>query len=200
MLLPTERQQQVFDFIQSYIDNNGYPPTLREICAHLGVSGTLSAMRHLDALEKKGYLKRDSGSRGIALTSPATASASLPVAGTVRAGALTPAVEDITGYISVDRMLLHGGKFFLRVLGDSMIDACICDGDLVLVRPQPIADNRDIVVAMVEGETTLKRFFRETDHIRLQPENPGMAAIIIPEGSSDVAIIGTVVGVYRDLG
>jgi repressor LexA len=200
MLLPTGRQQQVFDFIQSYIDNNGYPPTLREICAHLGVSGTLSAMRHLDALEKKGYLKRDSGSRGIALTSPTTVSASLPVAGTVRAGALTPAVEDISGYISFDRMLLHGGKFFLRVRGDSMISACICDGDLVLVRPQPIADNRDIVVAMVEGEATVKRFFREADHIRLQPENPGMAAIIIPEGSHDVTIVGKVVGVYRDLG
>lgn len=200
MLLPTERQQQVLDFIQSYIDNNGYPPTLREICAHLGVSGTLSAMRHLVALEKKGYLKRDSGSRGIALTSPTNVSVSLPVAGTVRAGALAPAIEDITGYISVDRILLHGGKFFLRVRGDSMINACIRDGDLVLVRPQPSADNGNIVVAMVESEATLKRFYREKDRIRLQPENPDMTAIIIPEGSGDVTIIGTVVGVYRDLG
>jgi repressor LexA len=200
MVLLTGRQQQVLDFIQSYIDNNGYPPTLREICSHLGVSGTLSAMRHLEALEKKGYLKRDSGSRGIALTTPTNVSASLPIVGTVRAGALSPAVEDITGYISVDRMLLHGGKFFLRVQGDSMINACICDGDLVMVRPQPIADNQDIVVAMVEGEATLKRFYREKDHIRLQPENASMAAIIIPEGSSDVTIIGKVVGVYRDLG
>lgn len=200
MVLLTGRQQQVLDFIQSYIDNNGYPPTLREICSHLGVSGTLSAMRHLEALEKKGYLKRDSGSRGIALTTPTNVSASLPIVGAVRAGALSPAVEDITGYISVDRMLLHGGKFFLRVQGDSMINACICDGDLVMVRPQPIADNQDIVVAMVEGEATLKRFYREKDHIRLQPENASMAAIIIPEGSSDVTIIGKVVGVYRDLG
>ena len=200
MVLLTGRQQQVLDFIQSYIDNNGYPPTLREICSHLGVSGTLSAMRHLEALEKKGYLKRDSGSRGIALTTPTNVSASLPIVGTVRAGALSPAVEDITGYISVDRMLLHGGKFFLRVQGDSMINACICDGDLVMVRPQPIADNQDIVVAMVEGEATLKRFYREKDHICLQPENASMAAIIIPEGSSDVTIIGKVVGVYRDLG
>ena len=200
MFLPTARQQQVLDFIQSCVDNNGYPPTLREICAHLGVSGTLSAMRHLEALEKKGFIKRDPGSRGIAITSPTTDSASLPIVGTVRAGALSPAVEDITGYISVDRALLHGGKFFLRVQGESMINACICDKDLVLVRPQPVADNQDIVVAMVEGETTLKRFFRENGTIRLQPENSNMAAIVIPEGSSDVTIIGRVVGVYRDLG
>lgn len=199
MSLPTNRQQQVLDYIQSHIDNDGYPPTLREICAHLGVSGTVSAMRHLEALEKKGYIKRDSGSRGIALTSPTTASASIPVAGTVQAGALTPALEDITGYLSVDRTLLHGGKFFLRVRGDSMINASICEKDLVLVRPQPTAENQDIVVAMFEGEATLKRFFREKGKIRLQPENTSMAPIIIPEGSSDVTIIGKVVGVYRDL-
>jgi len=200
MSLPTVRQQQVLDFIQSHVDNDGYPPTIREICAHLGVSGTVSAMRHLEALEKKGYIKRDSGSRGIAITSPTSVSASLPIVGTVRAGALSPAVENITGYLSVDRLLLHGGKYFLRVQGDSMINACICDGDLVLVRPQPTPDNRDIVVAMVEGEATLKRFFREKDNILLQPENPNMAAIIIHEGSGDVTIIGKVVGVYRDLG
>ena len=199
MSLPSVRQQQVLDFIQSHVDNDGYPPTIREICAHLGVSGTVSAMRHLEALEKKGYIKRDSGSRGIAITSPTSVSASLPIVGTVRAGALSLAVEDITGYLSVDRLLLHGGKFFLRVQGDSMINACICGGDLVLVRPQPSADNQDIVVAMVKGEATLKRFFREKDNIRLQPENPNMAAIIIPADSNDVTIIGKVVGVYRDL-
>jgi len=200
MSVPTARQQQVLDYIQSHIDNDGYPPTIREICSHLGVSGTVSAMRHLDALEKKGYIKRDSSSRGIAVTSPTTDSASLPIAGTVRAGALSPALEDITGYISIDRAFLHGGKFFLRVKGESMINACICDKDLVLVRPQPSADNQDIVVAMVGGETTLKRFFRENGTIRLQPENSDMAAIIIPDGSTDVAIIGKVVGVFRDLG
>lgn len=200
MLQPTERQQQVLDFLQSYIDNNGYPPTLREICAHLGVSGTLPAIRHLDALGKKGYLKRDAGPRGIALTAPADSTVSLPIIGTVRAGSLTPPVEDITGYMSLDRMRLHGGKFFLRVQGDSMINACIREGDLALVRPQPSADNRDIVVAMVEGEATLKRFYREEGRIRLQPENPNMEAIIVPEGSAEVSIIGKVVGLYRDMG
>lgn len=200
MSLPTARQQQVLDYIQSHIDNDGYPPTIREICAHLGVSGTVSATRHLDALEKKGFIKRDSGSRGIALTTPTNDSASLPIVGTVRAGALSLAVEDITGYISVDRAFLHGGRFFLRVKGESMINASICDRDLVLVRPQPVADNQDIVVAMMEGEATLKRFFREDGAIRLHPENHAMADIIIPEGSNDVTIIGKVVGVYRDLG
>lgn len=200
MSLPTDRQKQVLDYIQSRIDNDGYPPTLREICAHLGVSGTVSAIRHLDALEKKGYIKRDSGSRGIALTSPTTDSASLPIAGTVQAGALTPALEDITGYLSIDRSLLHGGKFLLRVKGDSMINAFICDKDLVLVRPQPSAENQDIVVAMVEGEATLKRFFREKDSIRLQPENSSMAPIIIPNGPNEVSIVGKVVGVIRDMG
>ncbi len=200
MSQPTARQQQVLDYIQSHIDNDGYPPTIREICAHLGVSGTVSAMRHLDALEKKGYIKRDSYSRGIAITSPTAGSASLPIIGTVRAGALSSAVEDITGYLSLDRLRLHGGKFLLRVQGDSMINASISDGDLALVRPQPTANNRDIVVAMVEGEATLKRYYREKDCIRLQPENPNMAAIIVPEGSSDVTIIGKVVGIYRDLG
>ena len=200
MSLPTDRQKQVLDYIQSRIDNDGYPPTLREICAHLGVSGTVSAIRHLDALEKKGYIKRDSGSRGIALTAPTTDSASLPIAGTVQAGALTPALEDITGYLSIDRSLLHGGKFLLRVKGDSMINAFICDKDLVLVRPQPSAENQDIIVAMVEGEATLKRFFREKGAIRLQPENSNMSPIIIPEGPSDVSIVGKVVGVIRDMG
>lgn len=200
MSQPTARQQQVLEFLQSYLDNNGYPPTLREICAHLGVSGTLSAIRHLDALEKKGYLKRDASPRGIALTTPTNESVSLPIVGTVKAGALTPPVEDISGYMSLDRMRLHGGKFFLRVQGDSMINACIREGDLALVRPQPMAENRDIVVAMVEGEVTLKRFYREQGRIRLQPENPNMKAIIIPEGSGEVSIIGKVVGLYRDLG
>ena len=200
MSQPTERQQQVLDFIQSYIENNGYPPTLREICAHLGVSGNLSAIRHLVALEKKGFLKRDTGSRGIALTTPASTTASIPIVGVVRAGALTPPVEDITGYISLDRMRLHGGKFFLRVQGDSMINACIREGDLALVRPQPTADNRDIVVAMVDGEATLKRFYREQGSIRLQPENPNMDAIIVQEGSAEMSIIGKVVGLYRDMG
>lgn len=196
----TPRQRQVLQFIASFVDNHGYPPTLREIAKHLQVSGPLPASKHLDALEKKGYLKRDPVSRGIALTTPISRSVSLPIAGTVRAGHLTPAIEDTKGYFSVDQLAVKGnGCFFLAVAGDSMIEAGIFDGDLALVRPQAIADNGDTVVAMVAGEATLKTFFREADHIRLQPANSTMSPILVHPKDGDIAIVGKVIGVYRRL-
>ena len=195
----TDRQRQVLDFVTGYIAENGYPPALRDIAAHLGVNGTFGVMKHLDALERKGYVRRGSGSsRGIALLR-ASHSASLPIVGVVRAGALQPAIEDIEGYFAVDRAHLKGGSFFLRVRGDSMVDAAILDGDLALVRPQATAANGEIVVAMVDGEATLKAFYRERGHIRLQPRNPAMAPIIVGKGK-DVAIIGKVVGIFRSIG
>lgn len=196
----TTRQRQVLDFITSHIDNNGYPPSQREIAAHLQVSGTLPVAKHLIALEKKGYIKRDAVNRGIALTTPVSSSISLPIVGTVRAGHLSPAIEDIQGYFSVDHLAVKGSDcFFLRVSGDSMIGAGIFDGDLALVRPQPTALNKDTVVAMVAGEATLKWFYKEADHIRLQPANPNMDAIIVRPEDGDVSIIGKVIGVYRRL-
>jgi len=196
----TPRQRQVLEFITSHIDNNGYPPSQREIAAYLQVSGTLPVAKHLIALEKKGYIKRDAVNRGIALTTPASRSVSLPIAGTVRAGHLSPAIEDIQGYFSVDHLAVKGNDcFFLRVSGDSMIGAGIFDGDLALVRPQPVAGNRDTVVAMVDGEATLKWFYKEQGHIRLQPANPNMPAIIVRPGEGEVSIIGKVIGVYRCL-
>lgn len=196
----TLRQRQVLQFIASFVDNNGYPPTLREIAAHLKVSGPLPASKHLAALEKKGYLKRDPVSRGIALTIPTSRSISLPIAGTVRAGHLSPAIEDIQGHFSVDQLAVKGeGCFFLRVAGDSMIDAGIFEGDLALVHPQANADNGDTIVAMIEGEATLKKFFRVEDHIRLQPANSAMRPIIIHPENGDVTIVGKVIGVYRRL-
>ena len=128
---------------------------------------------HLRALEKKGYLTKTAGSsRGIAVSGRAS-SVSLPIVGTVRAGLPEPAMEDIEGYFAIDSSQLRpGGAFFLRVKGDSMIGASILEGDLALVRPQPAADNRDIVVAMVDGEATLKRFFKERGKIRLVAANP----------------------------
>ncbi len=196
----TSRQEQVLDFITSHIDNNGYPPSQREIAAHLQVSGTLPVAKHLTALEKKGYLKRDGVNRGIALTNSPSRAISLPIAGTVRAGHLSPAIEDIQGYFSVDHLAVQGRDcFFLRVSGDSMIGAGIFDGDLALVRPQPVAANKDTVVAMVDGEATLKWFYKERDHIRLQPANPNMKAIIVRPEDGDVSIIGKVIGVYRRL-
>jgi repressor LexA len=196
----TPRQQKVLDFITFHLDDRGSPPTLREIARHLQVSGTLGVMKHLDALERKGLIRKHPGSsRGIEVVGRATA-VSLPVAGTVRAGALQPAMEDIEEYVAVDRGRIKGeGCFFLRVKGDSMINAAIREGDLALVRPQPTAENRDIVVAMIDGEATLKRSYRGRDHIRLQPENPNMEAIIIRPGEGEVVIVGKVVGIYREL-
>jgi len=197
----TDRQRQVLDFIVSHTDGTGYPPTQREIARHLGVSGTLPVAKHLAALEKKGCLRRDGGSRGIALNRPVGGALSLPIVGTVRAGSLSPAIEDIQGYFSVDRSEIRGaGCFFLRVSGDSMIAAGIFDGDLALVRPQPTAENRDTVVAMVDGEATMKWFYRERDHIRLQPANPNMKAIILRPGDGEVSIVGKVIGIYRRMG
>jgi repressor LexA len=197
----TPRQQSVLDYITTCLETRGYPPTLREIAGHLGINGTLGVMKHLNALTQKGHIRREPGnSRGIALTRP-TAAASLPIIGVVRAGLPQPAMEEIEGYFAIDRAQLRsGGAFFLRVKGDSMINAAILEGDLALVRPQATAENRDIVVAMVDGEATLKRFYRERGRIRLQPENPNLPAIIVREGEGEVSIIGKVVGIYRPLG
>ena len=196
----TQRQKQVLQFITSYTDDNGFPPSQREIARHLKVSGTLPVMKHLGALERKGYIKRESVNRGISLVRPVNRSVSLPVVGVVRAGHLAPAIEDIQGHFSVDPMAVKGdGCFFLRVKGDSMINAGIFDGDLAMIRPQQTAGNKDTVVAMIDGEVTLKWFYREQDHIRLQPANPAMEPIIIRPEDGELSIVGKVIGVYRSL-
>ena len=198
----TPRQQKVLNHITASLERRGYPPTLREIAAHLGINGTLGVMKHLEALARKGFIRREPGdSRGIALARPAMpAAVSLPIVGVVRAGLPQPAMEEIEGYFAIDREHTRsGGAFFLRVRGDSMINAAILEGDLALIRPQATAENRDIVVAMVDGEATLKRFYREKGHIRLQPENPNLSAIIVRDGEGEVNIIGKVVGIYRPL-
>ncbi len=196
----TQRQRQVLQFITTFADSNGYPPSQREIAAHLNVSGTLPVMKHLDALERKGYLKRDSLNRGITLKVQGSRHLSLPIVGTVRAGQLSTAIEDVQGYFSVDQMAVKGNDcFFLKVSGDSMITAGILDGDLALVRPQVTAENKDIVVAMLDGEATVKRFFKEHDHIRLQPENPTMKPILIYPEDGEMRVVGRVIGIYRQL-
>lgn len=196
----TPRQREVLQFVAGHIDNHGYAPTQREICKFLKVTGTLPAAKHLAALEKKGYLKLDPVSRGIALTAPANRSVALPIAGTVRAGQLTTAVQDVAGYFSVDQSVAKGdGCFFLRVAGDSMVDAGIFEGDLALVRPQPAADDGDTVVALVGDEATLKKFYRESGRVRLQPANAAMEPILVGPGDGDVSIIGKVIGVFRRL-
>ena len=196
----TERQRQVLQFIISFADSNGYAPSQREIAVHLKVSGTLPVMKHLDALERKGYIKRGNVNRGITLKVPNGRPISLPIVGTVRAGQLSTAIEDIQGYISVDQMEVKGADcFFLKVSGDSMINAGILDGDLALVRPQATAENKDIVVAMLDGEATVKWFYKEHDHIRLQPANPNMNPILIYPEDGEVTIVGKVIGIHRQM-
>ncbi|MBT1075876.1 transcriptional repressor LexA [Geobacter grbiciae] len=196
----TSRQREVLDYIAGFVDRNGYSPTLRETAGHLKVSGTLGVMKHLDALEQRGYLRRQSGnSRGIILAGRTAQTASIPVAGVVRAGLPQPSIEDIEDRLALDCSLVKGGTFFLRVRGDSMANAAIMDGDLALVRPQATSENRDIVVAMVDGEATLKRFYRGEDHICLQPENTAMEPIIVRNGEGEVAIVGKAVGICRPL-
>ena len=194
----TDRQRQVLDLLRSHRQRCGYPPTLRELAAALGVTGTVGVMKHLAALEKKGYIARRGGdSRGIVLReASAPAATLLPIVGTVRAGAPQPPLEDIEGELAVDPALLRsGGRFWLKVRGDSMIEAAIRDGDLALIRPQSFAADRDIVVALVDGEATLKRFFRAGDAIRLQPENAHLAPLVVP--AEAVTIVGKVVALLR---
>lgn len=192
------RQKQTIEFIKKYHESHGNAPTLREIADHLQISGTLGVTRHLDALEKKGFIKRSRGARGIMVVGRDATSSPVPIVGLVRAGALQPAIEDFEGFFAIDRSQVRSdSSFFLRVKGDSMIGACIMDGDLALIRPQATAENREIVVAMIDGEATLKRFYKESGQIRLQPENPMMEPILIREGGGEVLIVGKVIGLYR---
>lgn len=200
--IPTPRQRQVLECVRDYLERFGYPPTLREIAERLGINGTLGVMKHLEALERKGYIRKQAGSsRGITLADRSASAVSLPIVGVVRAGPLQPAMEDIEGHLAIDRSACPAeGAFFLRVKGDSMVGAAILDGDLALVRPQTTAEKGEIVVAMLNGEATLKRFYRERGRIRLQPENPAMEPIVVRPGDGEVVIIGKVVGIYRELG
>lgn len=201
----TARQQQVFDFITEYLDTHSYPPTMKEIAEHIGVVGNTTVIHYLEALERKGHIRRELGSsRGIIVTARTggkltTGTVPIPIVGTVRAGQPEPAIEDIEGYYSVDPSWIRGrtGCFFLWVKGYSMIRAGILHKDLALIAPQQTADNRDIVVASVDGDVTLKRFFREHDHIRLQPENDGMEPFIVREGEAEALIIGKLLTTIR---
>lgn len=199
----TARQQQVYDFLVAYISASGYPPTLQEIAQHLHVSGNLGVLRHLKALERKGMITRTPGSsRSIALVGLAKSdSITLPLIGTVRAGLPQLADEEIEAHLAVDSSLVKGkDSFLLRVRGNSMIEVHIMPGDLVVVRPQTTAENGEIVVALIDGEATLKRFYHEGEEIRLKPENSTMKSLIYRESDAEVQILGKVTGLCRPLG
>ena len=199
----TDRQKQVYRFLESFIDEHGYPPTIREIQRNFGLASTKGVKDHLDRLEAKGYIKRLSGSaRAIELLGSESGAeyVQVPVVGRVAAGSPVLATENVVGTIPVSRQVARGdGFFFLRVQGDSMVDAAILDGDLVLVRPQPFVEQGRIAVVMVDDEATVKRFYRESGTIRLVAENANYDDIVIPEGGGEVRVLGRVVAVVRDI-
>jgi repressor LexA len=204
----TKRQQEIFDFIHKYSAKYGYPPTVRDIGKAVGLASSSTVHAHLANLEKIGLLRRDpSKPRAIELLDRAMGSAvdsvrsivrseGLPLVGSVAAGQPVLAEENIEEYISVPEVAGGGdGEYLLRIRGDSMKNAGILEGDIVVVRPQDTAREGEIVVALLGEEATVKRFFHEADHIRLQPENETME----PIRSKEVKVLGRVVGLLRSL-
>ena len=208
----TKRQQAVLDSIEKCIKEKGYGPTVREICSDLGLCSPSTVHVHLKTLEQKGYIVRDPlKSRSISLSPdymnlkdpvsnvvrPSFSKiVDVPLVGNVAAGEPILAEENITDTISLPTDIVgDSASFMLSVRGDSMIEAGINDGDFVVVKEQPVANNGDIVVAIIDDGATVKRFYKEKGHIRLQPENSSMEPII----TSDCAIAGKVVAVFRRL-
>lgn len=200
----TKRQKEVLEIIQQGFAENGMPPTLREIADTLNIRGTLGVMKHLEALERKRYIRRHSGrSRGIELIHQQDLALSplplLPIVGRIHAGPLHEAIEDSLGELPTPPELVKDGAFWLQVTGESMIEAAILDGDLVLVHPQQQASNGTIVVAMLNGEATLKRFFNHGDHIELRPENSSLEPIMVEPDNGEFGLIGVMAGLFRNL-
>jgi repressor LexA len=223
----TLRQKEILDFISASIMERGFPPTLREIGEHFQIKSTNGVNDHLKALEKKGHLRREDlksramrpvlpdgngelvpmrrmaqGTGGVEVVSQNDDMAEVPILGKVAAGQPILAVEQATDTVKVDRVLLGGHRevFGLRIVGESMIEDGIFDGDYVFVKKTPSARTGEIVVAMIEGEATVKRYYPEGDRIRFQPANQNMQPIIVRRADfKSVDIIGVVVGVYRKL-
>jgi repressor LexA len=197
----TSRQQEIFQFIKRYASKYGYPPTVREIGKAVGLASSSTVHAHLANLEKYGVLRRDpTKPRAIELLFDKAKKAvvsdegALPLVGRVAAGAPVLAEENIEDYVQVPAVAGGDeGEYVLQVSGESMRDAGILAGDYVVVRRQDSARDGEIVVALLGEEATVKRFFRERDHVRLQPENPSME----PIRSRDVKVLGRVVGVFR---
>ncbi len=196
----TRRQAEILTFIQRYSETHGYPPSVREIGRALGLTSSSTVHSHLAALEKKGYLHRDpSKPRALEIlrdehAMPPKKLVPLPVVGRVAAGTPILAEENIEDYMLLPTEFLRDGDgFILHVRGDSMIEDGIQDGDYLIVRKQPTAHDGDIVVARIEDEATVKRFYREDGHVRLQPANPAVE----PIRTRDIHIEGKVVGLIR---
>jgi len=201
----TPVQEKVFNFLKDHLQEKGFPPTLREIASHFGLRGPRAPQKTLNILERKGYLRKIPGSsRAIEILSHPSVRLTqilpVPIVGRVQAGEPILAVENIEGYINLDRSLVSSEDvFLLRVQGDSMIEAHIQDGDFALVKPQPNAENGEIVVALIEDEATIKRIFKKRDLIRFEPANPKMEPILVKKGEKKVAIVGKVIGIFRKM-
>jgi len=196
----TERQQGIYEFIRETMSVRGMPPTLREVGAKFGIRSTNGVEKHLVALERGGYISRERGrSRGIAVIGGSRQAALVPLLGRVAAGVPVLSPENKESDLTVDLSLfdLKSSQqvFALGVRGSSMMDAHILEGDTVLVQEQSVASNGDIVVVMVDGDATVKRFFLENGRVRLQPENRTMEPMYFDGG--DLRILGKVVGVLR---
>ncbi len=198
------KQYKILHYIWERVNEKGYPPTVREIGEAVNLSSTSTVHGHIARLQKKGYIVKDPSKpralevtpAGMDLLGIAPKQKQIPILGTVTAGEPILAVEDATDYFPLPPQLAHDDQslFMLQIRGESMINAGILDGDYVIVRKQAYADNGDIVIAMTdENEATCKRFFKESDHFRLQPENDAMAPIILTK----VSILGKVVSLYR---
>ena len=196
----TEKQKEILEYIKEIILSRGYPPTVREICEKVSLKSTSSVHSHLETLEKNGFIRRDpTKPRAIEIVDDSfqmvrTEMVSIPVIGNVAAGMPILAEQNIDSYYPVPaENVPKGVSFALKVRGDSMIGAGIMNGDLIFVNECRTAENVDIVVALVDDSATVKRFYKEKDHIRLQPENDAMEPIIV----RDCTILGKVFGVFR---
>ncbi len=217
----TEKQQNVLDFVVKEMEKCGYPPSLREICAEFSIKSPKNARKHLEALEKKGFIRRRAGkSRAIEIVkqerretalagrlskyggrtaSEEERTVAIPVLGRVRAGSPALAVEDIEGYMRLDPDFFScRGGFILRAEGESMTGAGIDDGDLLLIAPKCSAESGEIVIAMLDDEATVKRFMKKEGRIELLPENPAFSPVEI-DPTRPFAIIGRVVNVIKNL-
>ena len=196
----SKKQSEILEYIKSQIINKGYPPSVRDICEAVDLKSTSSVHSHLETLEKNGYIRRDpTKPRAIEIIDDnfnlsRREVVNVPIVGKVAAGQPILAVENIEFYFPVPMEFMPNEQcFMLKVQGDSMINAGIFDGDTIIVEQCQTARNGDMVVALVEDSATVKTFYREADHIRLQPENDAMEPIIVP----DCQILGKVFGVFR---
>lgn len=197
------KQQEILECIKKSILNKGYPPAVREICEAVHLKSTSSVHAHLESLEKNGYIRRDpTKPRAIEIIDDEynltrRELVNIPIIGTVTAGQPILATENIEGYFPImPEFVRNTQAFMLKVKGDSMINAGIFSGDYILVEETPVASNGEIVVALIDDSVTVKTFYKESNQIRLQPENDSMDPIMIPIGSP-FSIVGRVIGLYR---